>query len=94
MVIVTCVMCVEVSVHLFFYCIVVITCLYVVGHVVVPCIWEVCLIRGFATVLATHSFTASPTAFSVLHAICRCGRCCCNRSAALLLLPPALAGSL
>jgi hypothetical protein len=40
--------CVDVSVHLFFYCSVVIACLYVVGHVVVSCIWELRLIPGRA----------------------------------------------
>ena len=91
MVIVT---CFEVSVHLFFYCSVVIACLYEVGHVVVSCIWEVCLIRGFATILATHSAAAGPTGYSVLYAACRCDLCCCNRSAAPLLLTPALSCSL
>ena len=68
--------------------------LCVVGPVIVPCIWEVYLIRGLASVLATRSATAGPTAYSVLHSICRCSRCCCSCSAALLLLMPALSGSL
>ena len=87
-VIVVIVNCLKVSVHLFFYCSVVIACLSVVGHIMSSCVLHIGSLphpgvryRPRNPICAT---AAGPTAYFVLHGACRCGRCGCTATAHLL----------
>jgi hypothetical protein len=83
----------EVAKHLFGYRGIVVTRLGGVCHAIAPCVWEFCLVRGLAPVLATLSTTACLTVCASRRVGPRTGRRAGRRSAALLLLAPVRGGS-